>query len=259
MIVDPDFLDHWKTRMLVGNLQDEAAPIYVLRLWAHCQNRRQSTFDSLSVEALKALCRFTGDAHKLEAALTASGFVSRNGTALTICNWDEYNSSLIAAWSNGQRGGRPKTKPPKNQPDKPKALPDNPGVNPADNPSGTDGPTDKIGGEKSREEEIKESNVEDQDGPISNYLLDDEFRSLWNSYKQLVLEKHFALISGIQEQTILGEFERHSIEDAKEMLRFSMRVGAKSPIMNGDHKQPARKGRGPTIHAETKMAPKVEY
>ncbi len=43
MIIDPDFPDHWKTRMLVGALNnDETAPVYLLRLWGHCQNRRQS-------------------------------------------------------------------------------------------------------------------------------------------------------------------------------------------------------------------------
>ncbi len=109
MIVDPDFCDHWKTRMLVGSLNgDEAAPVYVLRLWAHCQNRRQSQFENLNAEALKALCRFPGNANKLEASLAASGFVRRVEDTLIVLNWDEYNRTLIAAWSNGRKGGRPK-------------------------------------------------------------------------------------------------------------------------------------------------------
>jgi hypothetical protein len=111
MIVDPDFLDHWKTRMLVNLLDgDETAPQYVLRLWAHCQNRRQCSFD-MPPEALKALCRFSGPANKLESSLSTSGFIRRSGSLVEICNWDEYNSSLIAAWENGKRGGRPKKKP----------------------------------------------------------------------------------------------------------------------------------------------------
>lgn len=128
MIVDPDFLDHWKTRTLVGLLGEEAAPVYVLRLWAHCQLRRQSMFDNLSAEALKALCRFSGPANKLETSLTASGFIRRNPDGvMLVCGWDEYNSSLIAAWKNGKRGGRP----PQNGPEKPS---DNPRVYPGDNP-----------------------------------------------------------------------------------------------------------------------------
>ncbi len=115
MIVDPDFCDHWKTRMLVGLLDnDEAAPVYVLRLWSHCQNRRQSTFDCLPAEALKALCRFPGHSNKLEASLVASGFVRRDGEALVVCGWERYNASLLASWANGARGGRPPVNPGEN-------------------------------------------------------------------------------------------------------------------------------------------------
>jgi len=135
MIVDPDFCDHWKTRMLVGTLDgDECAPLYVLRLWAHCQNRRQSTFENISPEALKALCRFPGNANKLEASLVTSGFVRREGKVLIVVGWDEYNSSLIAAWNNGCKGGRPPKFKPTSNPEetqrKPtgKPLGRNPGV-----------------------------------------------------------------------------------------------------------------------------------
>lgn len=108
MIVDPDFLDHWKTRLLIGSLDgDLCAPLYVLRLWAHCQNRRQSEFDNLSPEALKALCCFPGQANKLESSLVASGFVRRDAGVLIVLGWSEYNSKLIANWENGGKGGRP--------------------------------------------------------------------------------------------------------------------------------------------------------
>jgi hypothetical protein len=109
MIVDPDFPNHWKTRMLVDLLDgDEAAPVYLIRLWAHCQNRRTSTFENLPQAALKALCRFPGHSNKFESSLVASGFVRREGGTLIVCGWDEYNASLIANWSNGGKGGRPK-------------------------------------------------------------------------------------------------------------------------------------------------------
>ncbi len=113
MIVDPDFPDHWKTRMLVELLGgDEVAPLYLIRLWAHCQNRRASTFGNLPPLALKALCRYPGHANKLESGLTSSGFVRREGQDLVIVGWDEYNASLVANWENGKRGGRPpKPKP----------------------------------------------------------------------------------------------------------------------------------------------------
>lgn len=149
MIVDPDFCDHWKTRMLVGLLDgDEAAPVYVLRLWAHCQNRRQDRFPNLSPEALKALCRFPGDAAKLLAALVETGFVRRDGRDLVASNWSEYNASLIAAWKNGTRGGRPPKGPP-NAPSEPTVYPEETHGLPTGKPMGS-----RL--DESREEKIEE-------------------------------------------------------------------------------------------------------
>lgn len=107
MIVDPDFFDHWKTRLLVASLDgDEAAPLYVLRLWAHCQNRRKDTFDNLAPAALKALCHWPGEANKLDSSLVTSGFIRRESSILIVVGWSEYNAQLIAAWENGKLGGR---------------------------------------------------------------------------------------------------------------------------------------------------------
>lgn len=107
MIIDPDFPDHWQTKMLIGLLGgDQVAPMYVIRLWAHCQNRRKWIFDDLPTEALKALCCFPGNANKLESSLVTSDFVRRVGKKITIVKWDVYNKSLIASWENGKKGGR---------------------------------------------------------------------------------------------------------------------------------------------------------
>jgi hypothetical protein len=112
VIVDPDFCDHWKTRMLVGLLDnDEAAPVYILRIWAHCQNRRKSSFEGITHDSLKALCRFPGCAQQLERALIDAGFVRRNNTVLEVCGWDDYNRSLLNSWGNGTKGGRPPRNP----------------------------------------------------------------------------------------------------------------------------------------------------
>jgi hypothetical protein len=108
MIVDPDFLDHWKTLMLADLLGDPQAPLYVIRIWGHCQMRRQWVFDSLPPSALKALCRFDGAADKLDAALTTAGFIRRDQSGtVTVCEWEIYNASLVANWTNGKKGGRP--------------------------------------------------------------------------------------------------------------------------------------------------------
>ncbi len=118
MIVEPGFLDHWKTRMLCDTLADPCAPLYVLRIWEHCQMRRKWVFDVLPSAALKALCRYPGDANQLESALVASGFVRRDDDgALTALKWDKYNASLVANWDNGAKGGRPRKKPIHNPPE----------------------------------------------------------------------------------------------------------------------------------------------
>jgi hypothetical protein len=140
MIVDPDFLDHWKTRMLADTLNDELAPIYVIRLWGHCQTRRSWEFD-IPANGVKALCRYPGDAEILDLALQSSGFISRQDGIVTVVGWDEHNASLIANWLNGKRGGRPK----KANPTKTHGLP-------MDNPQ-------KTHGEPIREDRIREDKI----------------------------------------------------------------------------------------------------
>lgn len=143
MIVDTDFADHWKTRMLVDALNDEAGPVYVIRLWAHCQTRRQWQFENLSTSALKAICRFPGDADVFESAMLASKFIVREEDVLTVHEWEVYNASLISAWNNGRLGGRPSQKKPL---PKPTGNPSETHGFPAGNPVG-------IRGEETREDE----------------------------------------------------------------------------------------------------------
>ena len=97
MIIDPDFPDHWKTRYLIDLLDgDEAAPMYLIRLWAHCQNRRTNTFSNIGEAAIKAICRYAGEPYEIVSALQHTGFITITDDVLTVCGWDEYNSSLIA-------------------------------------------------------------------------------------------------------------------------------------------------------------------
>lgn len=111
MIVDTDFPDHWKTRLLVDLLGgDEAAPVYVLRLWAHCQTRRKWVFSELSPASIKTICRYPGPAEKLLAGLIDSKFLRRDHqNTLHVHEWDHYNAQIISKWDNGSKGGRPKT------------------------------------------------------------------------------------------------------------------------------------------------------
>jgi hypothetical protein len=95
--------------MLVDALgKDEMAPIYVQRIWAHCQQRHASSFENMPAAGLKALCRAPCDAEVLEKGLIDAGFIERNGTEISVPKWAEYNASLLAAWENGSKGGRPR-------------------------------------------------------------------------------------------------------------------------------------------------------
>jgi hypothetical protein len=136
MLVDVDFLDHWRTRLVVDQLGDEFAPFYILRIWAHCQIRKSVKFDGMTAAGLRSLCRFSGDADRLERALIEAGFIVRNGAAIEVPKWAEHNASLIAAWENGAKGGRPR-KPPEN-PSKTSGKPTGSTRKPTANPNETD-------------------------------------------------------------------------------------------------------------------------
>lgn len=175
MIVEPDFPDHWKTRLLIDSLDgDEAAPLYVIRLWAHCQQRKTNIFQTLTPSALKALCRYPGHPNKLESCLVSSGFVRRESDGcLIVHEWDKYNASLIASWNNGKMGGRPPRQRRENPP-KTHGLP-------TANPDGTD---------KRREEKIDKVDKRACATPTLDEVLaaasrasvpEDHARQFWNA------------------------------------------------------------------------------
>jgi len=121
MIIETDFLDHWKTRLIVRLLGTESAPLHIIRLWSHCQTRKTNRFPEWNPEILSAVCKWGGDANVFWSAILQTFGRVEDG-CFVAHQWDEVNSSLIASWSNGGKGGRPK---------KPR---DNPRVNPDSNP-----------------------------------------------------------------------------------------------------------------------------
>jgi hypothetical protein len=121
MIIETDFLDHWKTRLIVRLLGTESAPLHIIRLWSHCQTRKTNRFPDWNPEILSAVCKWGGDANVFWSAILQTFGRIEDG-CFVAHQWDEVNSSLIASWSNGGKGGRPK---------KPR---DNPRVNPDLNP-----------------------------------------------------------------------------------------------------------------------------
>lgn len=142
MIVQPDFLDHWKTQLLIDTLSDPSAPLYVIRLWAHCQNRKTHGFPRVNPNMVKSICKAVNhDAEVFEKAMLEAGFIRIEAGNIIAHDWEVINASLIANWENGRRGGRPRN----NNPEKTHGLTHK---KPIANP----GETDKIREDKIREE-----------------------------------------------------------------------------------------------------------
>jgi hypothetical protein len=191
VIIDPDFPDHWKTQILINELNQDAAPLYLIRLWAHCQNRRAWEFENIPAEALKAICRYKGDCKEIEAALINSGFIARSQNGLlSVLSWDEYNASLIKNWRNGSLGGRPKRKtqaepngnPTKTQP-KSKHNPTETQAKPARNPCETDRiGLDRIGLDEIRLDKIGLEKAAERPLVFPEILDKEDFKDKWGEY-----------------------------------------------------------------------------
>jgi len=156
MIVETDFLDHWKTQLLVTLTGDKTAPLMLVRLWAHCQTRKRWIFQDMSNAALKAICRWDGDENNLRGILEECKFLDKNDGAIVVHEWDKVNAYLVKNWFNGSCGGRPK-KPTDNPAETQTVLGILSGSNvgtqgkPSDNPAITQRePIDKIREEKRR-------------------------------------------------------------------------------------------------------------
>lgn len=146
MIVEPDFLDHWKTRLLVRLLGTETAPIHVLRLWAHCQCRKTDRFTGWKPIVLASVCRWESDAQTFWDAMVQT-FIEIEGDAVVVHGWAATNASLISAWNNGKLGGRPS-----------KSTTEKPTGNPPVIPQQTDRVTDRVDREEKRRLEGQDIN-----------------------------------------------------------------------------------------------------
>lgn len=101
MIVDPDFPDHWKTQLLT-QLVGVQAPLGLLRLWAHCQNRRTDSF-TLTPDMLQAITRLPGKAKAIEKALIESRWISRDGENVLVLGWRERNATWLSRIEGGKK------------------------------------------------------------------------------------------------------------------------------------------------------------
>jgi hypothetical protein len=115
MIVQPDFINHWKTNALAAKIGRLEALTAILSLWAHCQQRRTWNFQMTPL-MLAGICNFSGDADTLFQTMVDVKFLDmeENGS-FTVHEWAEVNAALVHNWEAGKKGGRP----PKNPRDNP--------------------------------------------------------------------------------------------------------------------------------------------
>jgi len=109
MIIEPMLPDHWKIRELKRLSGRSEAVEWLIRLWGSCQMRKSPCFDVDKPAVISATCSYDGDPSQFVGWLIQVGFLEQEGPELVAHGWAEHNAQLIANWTNGKKGGRPKT------------------------------------------------------------------------------------------------------------------------------------------------------
>lgn len=102
MIVEADFVSHWKTLALAKALGEGRAFKALLSLWGHCQTRRAWEFQ-LTPDMLASICRFTGKPAALWEVMLTLPFLDRTAEEgwYQVHGWGDTNISLVAKWAGG--------------------------------------------------------------------------------------------------------------------------------------------------------------
>ena len=110
MKLDPGFINHWKTELLMERLGSDAV-VAILRLWGNAQIRRQFDGLELNPRRLAMETKWKGDAGALFDTLTDPDApwldLDPDGT-YSIHGFGHHQKQVVALWENGNKGGRPK-------------------------------------------------------------------------------------------------------------------------------------------------------
>src|ERR1035437_6417778 len=102
VIIQPDFLRHWKTQKLVAMTGDPGSPLALIYLWAHVQTSRKWEFPELKRDDLAAICEWTSLKRckvSCEKALIACRWIEKlDGGGYRVRSWADHNKSLINNW-----------------------------------------------------------------------------------------------------------------------------------------------------------------
>ena len=106
MIVTADFIEHWKTSMLMQNCDCEGV-LCILRLWSFCQTRKT---DILPASQIEHIAKWTGQKGILLKALFELRFIDKiDDATVRMHDFAAVNNQMFSRWENGKKGGRPKT------------------------------------------------------------------------------------------------------------------------------------------------------
>ena len=106
MIVTADFIEHWKTSMLIQNCDCEGVSC-ILRLWSFCQTRKT---DILPTSQIEHIAKWTGQKGTLLKALFELRFIDKiDDATVRMHDFAAVNNQMFSRWENGKKGGRPKT------------------------------------------------------------------------------------------------------------------------------------------------------
>lgn len=101
-------------------------------------------------------------------------------------------------------------------------------------------------------EEIEKSNTPSHTPatPIETHLNNPEFANVWDMWGRHLLDKDKPLTPTTSEAQ-LYDLARFSVDEAMEVVRFSINRGAKNLITNGDHRQESRRQGGGNFRRKT--------
>jgi len=119
MKIDPGFVSHWKTQMLVARCGAEAA-LGLLRLWGNAQISREWSGLRLSPRKLASMMGYNGDADELWRAMTdkdAAWLDEQEDGSWELHGFVEHQKQVIKLWANGKKGGRPPKEAPPTPPE----------------------------------------------------------------------------------------------------------------------------------------------
>jgi hypothetical protein len=115
MKLDPGFLNHWKTEILIEQLGSDGV-VAILRLWGNAQIRREYCGLKLTPRRLALETKWKGDENHLFSVLTdpdAPWLDAEEGGTWAIHGFAEHQRQVVHLWEAGTKGGRPKKDSPR--------------------------------------------------------------------------------------------------------------------------------------------------